>query len=144
MPSKFQTWLNQRLKKIVSLFRKYNNLLHSNSDCIYKGEFDNWKTICMNMENPPTSILDSIAMTSDFLNINILLRLFATLPLTAASAERVFSSLARVQTAYPSTMEQERLQSLLLMHVHREIPLTHDEVIDHFSSSSTRRLQFML
>ena len=49
-------------------------------------------------------------MTSS--NIVVMLRIFLTLPVTVAQAERSFSALARVKNVLRSTMLQERLSSL--------------------------------
>lgn len=55
-----------------------------------------------------------------------LVRLFLTVPVSAASAERSFSALRRVKSYLRSTMSQERLSHLLLLHVHQKAALKLD------------------
>ena len=85
------------------------------------------------MQNPLSSIFESINLAIDFPNIQYLLKIFATLPLTTASAERLFSALSCVKSPYRSTMTEERLEGLLFMHPNPDITISHDEVIDIFA-----------
>ena len=55
---------------------------------------------------------------SMFSEVNTLLRVYLTVPMTSATAERSFSSLRRVKTYLRSTMSQERLNHILL-HTHK-------------------------
>lgn len=48
------------------------------------------------------------------------LRLFLTLPVTTCTAERSFSCLRRLKTFLRSTMNQERLNHVAVLHCHRE------------------------
>ena len=70
----------------------------------------------------------------------LLLRLFGTLPVTTATAERSFSTLRRLKTYLRSTMSEERLTDLALMTVHREVPIDPNEVLDVFRIKGDRRL----
>ena len=76
-----------------------------------------------------------------YANINILLRILCTLPVTSCSSERSFSALKRTKTPIRSTMTNERLTSLTLLHVHQDIPVDISEVIDEFSRSYPRRMR---
>lgn len=75
-------------------------------------------------------------------NISIILQLLATLPVTTAEAERVFSKVERTLTAIRASMEEERLEALL--QVHRADTPAIDEVIDRFETTSARRLKFVI
>lgn len=55
-----------------------------------------------------------------------LLRLLMVIPATSATAERSFSCLRRVQNYLRSTMSQERLNHLLILHAHRDVTDTLD------------------
>lgn len=55
-----------------------------------------------------------------FSEIVTLLRLVLVMPATNATSERTFSSLRRVKTYLRSTMTQERLNHLLILHIHRD------------------------
>ena len=56
-----------------------------------------------------------------FSEIVRLLRLYLTIPATTATAERSFSSLRRIKTYLRSTMTEQRLNNILLLHAHKEM-----------------------
>ena len=64
--------------------------------------------------------------------------------MTTAEAERLFSKLERTLTAKRNTMDEQRLEALILFQVHRSDTLTVDAVKDRFASTSARRLDFIL
>ena len=70
--------------------------------------------------------------------------LFAALPISVATAERSFSTLRRLKTWLRSTMQQERLNGLALLHIHRDIELNVNEVIDFFATKKKRHDDFTL
>ena len=47
-------------------------------------------------------------------------------------------------TAIRASMEEERLEALLLLQVHRDITPSPEAVIDRFATFSARRLKFVL
>jgi len=51
----------------------------------------------------------------DFPNIQKLLKVLATLPVSTATPERVFPKVERTLTANRSTVSEERLQDLILL-----------------------------
>jgi len=79
-----------------------------------------------------------------FPNIRTLLLITATLPVTTATPERTFSSLRLLKSYLRTTMGPNRLAGLTLLYLHRDIPITLDEVIDTFARHSSRRLEFVL
>ena len=93
------------------------------------------------------SLPDSVSATlkaidfSAFENIKVALRTLATLPITSCECERCFSALCRLKNYNRSTMIEERLNGLALMHVHQEIQPDVQEVLQKFSSGN-RRLEF--
>ena len=74
-------------------------------------------------------------------NIRKLLTILATLPVTTSSAERSFSTLRRLKTYLRSTMANERLASLALLHIHKDISVSAEEVVDRFAVCKTRRFE---
>ena len=73
----------------------------------------------------------------------MLYRIAHVLPVVTASAERTFSRLNIVKTVLRSTMSQERLDSLLILSLNRDLDLDIDEVIDVFGNASNRRLAIL-
>ena len=69
------------------------------------------------------------------------LKILAVIPATSCSAERSFSSLRRLKTYLRSSMGQERLSNLALLHVEREyvnkvLKEDMDKIIDTFGKRS--------
>lgn len=78
-----------------------------------------------------------------FPNIHTLLRIICTLPVTSCSCERSISGLKRLKTYLRSTMGQERLNGLAMMHFHYEIDIDHDAVLDMFARRHPRRMTLL-
>ena len=53
--------------------------------------------------------------------VHKLLRLYLSIPMTSATAERIFSTLRRLKSYLRSTMTQKRLNHLILLNSHKEI-----------------------
>ena len=62
----------------------------------------------------------------------------------SATAERSFSVLRRLKTYMyvRSTMNNDRLSSLALMHIHRDFSVDLDKVMEKFVSAKARRTEF--
>uniref|UniRef100_H3AKW9 HAT C-terminal dimerisation domain-containing protein n=1 Tax=Latimeria chalumnae TaxID=7897 RepID=H3AKW9_LATCH len=58
---------------------------------------------------------------SIFIDVQKLLLLYLTIPATTATAEHTFSMLRCLKTYLRSTMNQDRLNNLLLLHVHKDL-----------------------
>ena len=91
-------------------------------------------------EDCPKSALATLDSCASFPNISALLQILATLPGTTAEAERMFSKMEKILTAIRSTMEEQRLEALLLLQISPSI----DDVIKRFATTSTRRINFIL
>ena len=76
-------------------------------------------------------------------NIHTVLLISATRPSSTAGNERSFSVLKRLKTYLRSTMTEERLTSLALMHVHRNLHIDTETVIDRFSQLGPHRLAYV-
>ena len=62
------------------------------------------------------SIGQQVALSQIF----ILMKLLLVMPATNATSERSFSALRRIKSYLRATMSQERLNSLLTLHIHKE------------------------
>ena len=66
-----------------------------------------------------------------FPNISTLLRIMSTIPVTSCEAERTFSALRRrLKPFLRTTMGENRLSSLTLLHVHRNIAIDLEDAVD--------------
>jgi hypothetical protein len=63
-----------------------------------------------------------------FPKIHFLLK--ATLPVSTATPERIFSTLKRIKTFLRNSTGQERLTRLVLLSVHRDVTVNLEEVLD--------------
>ena len=91
------------------------------------------------LPSSPTLTLNQVS--SMFPNINTLLKLLCTLPVTSCSAERSFSELKRIKTPFRSAMTTARLSGLTLLYVHRDIAVDISAAIDEFARRHQRRMQ---
>ena len=81
-------------------------------------------------------------MTCDiYPNLTVLYKLYLTIPVSSAAAERSFSRLKLIKSYLRTTMKQDRLSGLALLSIERQLTkeLDYDKVIDTFSNVKTRR-----
>ena len=83
-------------------------------------EMDNWankwRRFVGDLPDNPADCLQH-ATPAMYPNIHCLLRIFCTLPVTTAECERSVSVLRRLKSYLRSSMGQERLSSLALLHI---------------------------
>jgi len=105
-----------------------------------QSEISIWKKKWHNIQTmKPDTVIETLKHCDEFFPIiKTLLHLFATIPVTTASAERNFSSLRRLKNYLRSTMGEDRLNGLAVLNIHKNIPINIDEVINIFSRSSRR------
>lgn len=82
--------------------------------------------------NTPAKALSSI--DGDFFpNIEQLLKIVCTLPVTSVECERSISRLRHLKTYLRSTMQEEGLNGLAMLYIHRDIPCSAEAVVDEFA-----------
>ena len=64
-------------------------------------------------------------------------------PVTSATVEHSSSSLRFVKSGFRSTMREDRLNTLLLLFVHKDIALDYDAIIDDYAKRNQRRMTFI-
>lgn len=119
-------------------------------EIILEGELCHW--ICFWQEeknkisNIPETVLEVLDVCdSDILpTIRSLLHVLATLPVSIASAERSFSTLRRTKTWIRSRMAEDRLNGLCLLHIHKDVPVDIDKVLERFAKKGNRRLELLI
>ena len=77
-----------------------------------------------------------------FTSIDTILCIMFTMSVTSATAERSFSVLRRLKTYVRSTINNDRLSSIALMHIHRDFSVDLDKVMEKCVSAKTRRTDF--
>ena len=91
----------------------------------------------------PDTAIDAYIECSEafYPNLKILLKIFSTLSVSTSTVERTFSVLKLLKSYLRSTMSENRLNGLAMMHIYRDFDVNIDSVIDQFSKSN-RRLVF--
>ena len=99
-----------------------------------KSEIHSWLTRWESEERDhgcaalPSSLATTFPKISGFYtNIKAVL---CTLPVTFCSTERLFSGLKHMKSSLRSSMTNERLSSLALLHMHQDIPVNFKEIIE--------------
>ena len=79
----------------------------------------------------PNNALDTLKQCDGdfFPNIRVLLLAFVVTPTTSCEPERVFSELKRIKSVLRSTTGQDRLNHLLLLKMHPDIPINLRQVV---------------
>ena len=77
--------------------------------------------------------------------IVILAKLILVMPATNSTSERSFSAMRRLKTYLRSTMTQERLNQLMILHIHKELTdtLTMKEIANEFISKNERHVHIL-
>ena len=76
-----------------------------------------------------------------FPNIFTLIKIGCTLPVTSAECERSFSAMRRLRTWLRSTMISDRLSSLAIMNIHRNVEVDYKETAKLFFTLCPRKIQ---
>ncbi|KAK9682234.1 hypothetical protein RND81_10G060200 [Saponaria officinalis] len=78
-------------------------------------------------------------------NASIAYRIFLTVPVTVASAERSFSKLKLIKTYLRSSMSEERLNGIAMLSIEKELleNIDVDDIINDFASQNARRSHFL-
>ena len=96
-------------------------------------------------ESLPHSLSDTYRATNCHLypNISCILHLLLIAPVTSASVERANSALDYAKTELRSTMGQDRLNDLILLYVHKDIPLQYCQIVDQFAAKTPRQMRLI-
>jgi len=77
-------------------------------------------------------------------NVYILLTILATLPVSAATSERSFSTMRRLKTYIRSSIGNEGMTGLALLSIHKDRQIDREKIMNDFVASSNRRSDFVL
>lgn len=138
----------------ISMFRDLVASYHNDVDVdIAVAEYEQF-CILYNQINPkkPDGVIDTLQgilhwyyehdLQNAYPNLAILYRIFGTIAVSSASAERSFSKLKIIKNYLRSTMGEERLAGLTLLSIEREMTekLDFENVIDRFSRMAKRNM----
>ena len=112
---------------------------------LFSGELRRWikKVEKMPVEERPATAAQAIKVCDPdmFPNVSIILQITCTLPVTSCQCERIASALRRLHNYMRASMDEQRLSSLALMHMHYDKEVNLDRVVDLFSKLHPRRLE---
>jgi hypothetical protein len=93
----------------------------------------------------PRILSETLAELDSFLysTIGRMLLTLLTMPVSTAVFERSFSAMRRIKTYLRSTMENERLSSIDILHIHWSKRVNIEGIIDEFAGAANRRLAFV-
>ena len=93
----------------------------------------------------PKRVSDTLLTSDDdfYPNINTILNILAIVPATTCTCERSISALRRLKTWLRSSMTNDRLTGLALMHVHRHLDFDVETIIDNFARAQPRRMRLL-
>ena len=92
-----------------------------------------------------TDIINALPACKSMLSeVNKLVHILLTIPVSSSTAERCFSALRRLKTYLRSSMGQERLNNLMLLNIHKDITDTIDihQIAREFINVNERRQNF--
>ncbi|XP_023028632.2 52 kDa repressor of the inhibitor of the protein kinase [Leptinotarsa decemlineata] len=126
-----------------------NLAMYKNIDdlSLLQNEYELWK-ICWSRRDEsdrPSCAIEALGECNAELypNIFMLLKIYATLPVTICTPERSFSTLKRLKSYLRNSCGPDRLTGLALMSIHRDIVIPTDKVINIFVNKK-RKLDFVL
>ena len=115
---------------------------------LFRSEYNLWmeQWAHTDLDKLPKSAIDTLNACSSSLypTLKQLLQILCTLPVSVAYAERSFSCVRRLKTWMRSRMGADRLTGLALMHVHRDISVSVEDIINRFANAHTRKLDFVV
>ncbi|ESN96798.1 hypothetical protein HELRODRAFT_92768 [Helobdella robusta] len=88
------------------------------------------------------SFIQENNIIATFPNLNVILRIYLTLPVSNASGERSFSVMGRIKNFLRSTLGQQILNSLSLLYIEKELlnnSINYDKLIDEFAELKVRK-----
>lgn len=142
--------ISEITKNIARYLAKVEKLPEDYVVTSLRGEINLYKSMHEN-DNHPESIPDTIEVAFKKCDKNMLpfikklLQIALTWPTSVATAERSFSALRRLKTWLSSTMKQDRLVGLALLHVHgRDTDVKTDAIIDRYANKRNRQLEFLI
>ena len=114
------------------------------SPATFRQEIRRWKMLWTASTKLPSTLsatlTSSACVPKSYPNIATILHILSITPVTSASTERANSALKFLKSDRRSTMGQERLNSLLMLYIHKDIILNYDAVIDLYASRYPRRM----
>lgn len=110
----------------------------------FQSEIARWRVRWSMTDRKPSRLQDTLEQTCKDLYpcICTIIGVLLTMPPMSATCERSFSGMKRIKNYLRSTMTSRRLSSLALIHVHKDMKIDVDKVINVFASDKCRKPDF--
>ena len=133
----------QTLKDLSHLGQFYATVLPSPETL--QQELDLWNAHVVRKKCLAETAIEAMQLCQPnfFPNINRLLQILGTLPVSVAEGERSFSACKLLKNYLRNRCAQERLSALALMYIHKDMDIDVNDVIDMFARKHKRNLNFM-
>ena len=132
-------------KEFLSFVEAYRDDIPSYSSTV--AEIELWEKFWKgNIEaKVPKTIGESLKLVDKvaFPNVYTCLKILSVVPVTSCECERSISALRRMKTWLRSTMGQERLNGIALMHINSDIKINVEEGINEFARSNKTRMRLL-
>jgi hypothetical protein len=95
-----------------------------------------WSTFCHDLKDKPSSLSDAfiLADMDYYPNIREIFHILLTMPIGSIPCERSFSALMRLKQRNRTTMVENRLNGLALLHIHRDVNVDRVKILDEFDT----------
>ena len=101
-----------------------------------------WKCYYGDIPDESRTTMKTISFPG-FQNMQMALKIIATMLVTSSACERSFSAMSRLKNYTRSTMTNDRLNGLALVHIHRNIIPSIANVLNRYGNSGNRNLKFV-
>ena len=113
----------------------------------FPAELRLWKRQWKNEERKPESLTSVLnhpeCKQAIFPNIVTVFSILLVTAVTSATVERANSTLKYIKNPYRNSMGQDRLVALVLLYIHRDIPIDYDKIVDMHANKNPRRMLFV-
>ena len=125
--------------EIARVFDWYSADLPQNAP--FQQEIHRWSMFCQDLKDKPSSLSDAfiLADLDYYPNIREIFHiLLLTMLIGSVPWERSFSALRRLKQRNRTTMVENRLNGLALLHIHRDVNVDRVKILDKLDTSNRR------
>ena len=128
------------IKDVVEMYRDdLPSPMHTEEEII------RWKRYWVGNDKRPDTVAKALKVcdTDMYPNVYRLLQIFGTIAVTSCECERSGSVVKRLRTYLRASMGQEEMSGLAFMHIHHDVDIDEEEVINIFAQKKNRTLSFL-
>jgi hypothetical protein len=137
MPNKIRTMTPIEMAKV---FEWYSPDLPESPT--FQMEIQRWKDFCDDLKDTPKSLAESFVLSDPeyYPKFHEICHILLTMPVGSVPCARSFSALRRLKSWNRTTMTEDRLNGLALLHTHNNKDVDRVRVLDKFDASGSRRI----